>query len=115
MTQALPTDLANVSHPAGVMYVAEWDEDVSDSRRYFRGSTRVVDRADDPYGDDIGVEIYRRQGAAGDITRHIMVMEGSAEYIDLNSSAHARQFAQALLAAADEWDQMSAHDQVVVR
>ncbi len=43
MTATARTDLANVPHPAGANYVAEWDNDVSEPRRYFRGSTRVVE------------------------------------------------------------------------
>lgn len=37
--------LANVPHPAGATYVAEWDDD--GSRYYYCGTRRVVDRADD--------------------------------------------------------------------
>jgi hypothetical protein len=42
---------------------------------------------------------------------HIMVMEGNYERMELSSSDHAREFARALLAAADEWDQMATYDQ----
>ena len=66
---------------------------------YFRGTTRVVERPDDPYGDDT-VEIYGTQGPAGDVTRHLMIMEGRSERIELNSAEHAMEFARILAAAA---------------
>jgi hypothetical protein len=68
------------------------------SNAHFRGSTRVVGRADDPHGADISVEVYGSQGAAGDVTRLIAIDEDDHERFHLTSSAHAR----ALLEAADE-------------
>jgi hypothetical protein len=56
------TDLANVPHPAGAVHVAEWDGLEFDApRRYFRGSSRVVEREGD-IDKDITVEIYGSQG-----------------------------------------------------
>jgi hypothetical protein len=57
------------------------------------------------------VEIYGSQGTARDVSRLIAIDAGEHERIHLSSSAHAGEFARALLAAADEFDQMAAHDQ----
>jgi hypothetical protein len=106
------TDLADVPHPAGAVHVAEWDGLEFDApRRYFRGSSRVVER-DGDIDEDITVEMYGSQGTDGDVTRHIMVCEGNRESLELSSSDHARQFGRALLAAADEWDQMATYDEL---
>jgi hypothetical protein len=69
---------------------------------------RGIDRSDDPHNDDIEIEIDGTQGAAGDVTRHIMVSDGGYERIELHSAAHARQLGLALIAAADEVEQMAA-------
>ena len=53
------------------------------------------------------------QGMAGDVTRHLMITEGNREAIELSSSDHARQFGRALIAAADEWEQMAAYDTLI--
>ena len=86
--------------------MCEWNDD---ARRYFTGSSWFVDR-DAPIDHDITVEIYGSQGTAGDVTRHIMVTEGNYERMELSSSDHAREFGRALIAAADEWDQMATYD-----
>jgi hypothetical protein len=39
-----------------------------------------------------------------------MVTEGNYERMELSSSDHAREFGRALIAAADEWDQMATYD-----
>lgn len=83
------------------IYFAEWDAGVSDPSRYYRGSTRVIDRVEDPHGDDIRVEIYSSQSVAGDVTRLIAFDEGNYERTHLTIAAHAREFGQALIAAAD--------------
>ena len=58
---SITTDhLADVPHPARAIYFAEWDAGVSDPSRYYRGSTRVIDRVEDPHGDDIRVETTAR-------------------------------------------------------
>jgi hypothetical protein len=106
MTTTNTTDLVNVPHPASATRVCEWNDD---ARRYFTGSSWFVDR-DGPIDHDITVEIYGSQGTAGDVTRHIMVTEGNYERMELSSSDHAREFGRALIAAADEWDQMATYD-----
>ena len=83
------------------IYFAEWDAGVSDPSRYYRGSTRAIDRVEDPHGDDIRVEIYSSQSVAGDVTRLIAFDEGNYERTHLTIAAHAREFGQALIAAAD--------------
>jgi len=82
------------------IYLAEWDAGVSDPSRY-RGSTRVIDRVEDPHGDDIRVEICSSKSVAGDVTRLIAFDEGNYERTHLTIAAHAREFGQALIAAAD--------------
>ena len=42
-----------------------------------------------------------------------MITEGNREAIELSSSDHARQFGRALIAAADEWEQMAAYDTLI--
>ena len=41
-----------------------------------------------------------------------MITEGDYERIELSRSDHARQFGLALIAAADEWDQMANYDSI---
>jgi hypothetical protein len=41
-----------------------------------------------------------------------MVIDGNRESLELSSSAHARQLGRALIAAADEWDQMAGYDRI---
>ena len=78
---------------------------IEDARRYFRGSARVVERDD----NDVIVQIDGTQGADGDVTRHIMVIEGTYERLEL-SGGHARQLGRALIAAGDEVEQMANYD-----
>jgi hypothetical protein len=99
------SDLANVPHPGGAVYVADWDND-AEPRRYFRGTSWFVDR-DGPIDHDITVEIYGSQGTSGDVSRHIMLTDGEYERMELSSSDHARQFGLALLDAADEMDRLT--------
>jgi hypothetical protein len=78
-------------------------------RRYFDGTKRVIER--DGLDKDISVKIYGTQGTAGDVTRHVIVIDDDREALTLTSSDHARQFGRALLAAADKWEQMASYDQ----
>jgi hypothetical protein len=109
--------IGDVAPPAGVEELFEWREarfGVDSACRYFLGSKRVVGR-DGPYDEDIRVQIDgTQQGADGDVTRHIMVIEGDHERLEL-SSDHARQLGRALIAAADEVEELAVDDQVVVR
>jgi len=66
------TNLANVPRLAGATDVSDWDEGAPDPRRCFRGSNRLIDLADDPYNEDITVQID--------------VFEGDNESIELTSS-----------------------------
>ena len=84
---------------------------LGDARRYFDGTKRVIERDG---LDDISVEIYGTQGTARDVTRHIIVIDDDREALTLTSSDHARQFGRALLAAADEWEQMAGYDRIEV-
>jgi hypothetical protein len=108
MTSTISTDhLANVPHPAGATSVTDWDDGVP-TERYFRASKSIVDRADDPNLDgDIAVEIWGVQTADGEVRRHVDVLEGRYERLTMSSAGHARAFGEALIAAADEMEQMS--------
>jgi hypothetical protein len=101
--------------PAGAVHVAEWDDmhSIDDGRRYFRGTSRVIER-DGDIDADITVEIYGTQGGAGDVIRRIMVSEDNRDTLELSSSDHARQLGRALIAAADEAEQMNGYDEIVV-
>ncbi len=109
--------IGDVAPPAGAAELFEWSEarfGVDNAHRYFLGSKRVVER-DGPYDEDIRVQIDGfQQGEDGDVTRHIMVMEGDYERLEL-SSDHARQLGRALIAAADEVEKLAVDDQAVVR
>jgi hypothetical protein len=101
------TDLANVPHPAGATHVADWYDrqfGIDHVSRYFSDSSRVVER--DGQDRDAIVQIDRTQGADGDVTRRIMVFDGNTEARELSGN-HARQLGSALIAAADEVDQMA--------
>jgi hypothetical protein len=114
MTSITTDNLANVPHPAGATHVDDWYDmqlGIENARRFFCGSSWFVDR-DGPIDHDITVQIDGSQGTAGDVTRHIMVCEGNRESLELSSSDHARQFGRALIAAADEWDQMAGYDEL---
>ena len=78
--------------------------------RYFSGTKRVIDRTDDEYNDDIEVEVWGTQTPQGEDSRHVNVTEGGYERVTLSSAPHARQFGEALIAAADELDQMAGSD-----
>jgi hypothetical protein len=107
--------LAKVPHPAGATHVDDWYDlkfGIDNARRFFTGSWRVVER-EGPIDHDITVQIDGTQGTAGDVTRHLMITEGNREAIELSSSDHARQFGRALIAAADEWEQMAAYDTLI--
>ena len=91
------------------MYVGEWNG----GERYWRGTQRVVDRVDDEYNDDVVVEVWGVQTPDGEVRLHVDVAEGGYERRTFSSSAHVRQFGEALIAAADEIDQMDSRDQDV--
>jgi hypothetical protein len=104
------TDLANVPHPAGATHVADWYDmqfGIDHVSRYFTGSSRVVERNDQ--ARDVIVQIDGTQGADGDATRRILIFDGNTEVLQL-SGDHARQLARALIAAADEIEQMANDD-----
>jgi hypothetical protein len=116
MTTPTTTDpYPNVPHPAGAARVCEWDDlqaGLEHASRYFAGSSWVIER--DGLDKDISVEIYGTQGTAGDVTRHIIVIDDDREALNVSTSDHARQFGRALIAAADEVEQMNGYDQIEV-
>jgi hypothetical protein len=109
-TPTATTDFANIPHPAGATHVAEWNPADPTAGRYFSGTKRVIDRTDDEYNDDIEVEIYGEQTPQGEVSRQVDVTEGGYERVTLSSAAHARAFGEALIAAADEIEQMAESD-----
>jgi hypothetical protein len=108
--------IGDVAPPAGVEELFEWSEarfGVDNACRYFLGSKRVIERGG-RIDEDIRVQIDgTQQGADGDVTRHIMVIEGDHERLEL-SSDHARQLGRALIAAADEVEKLAGYDQAQV-
>ena len=84
-----------------------------DPRRYFRATTRVVDRDDDQYNGDLVVEIWGTQSQEGQVYRCVDVL-GEERRTDMtfSSAAHVRAFGEALIAAADEIDKMASRDSV---
>jgi len=109
--------IPDVAPPDGALRVFDWDDarfGVEEATRYFEGSKRFIDRADDPHNDDLTVEIWGTQTPEGQVSRHVNVTEGGYERVTLSSAAHVRQFGEALIAAADEWDQMAGHDRIKI-
>ena len=100
------TDLANIPCPAGATYVAEWDDPRypdPTAPRYFRGTQWLIDRTDDPYNPDLVVEIWGTQSRERAVERHVDVLDKRRyEQLTFSSAGHARQFGEALIAAADE-------------
>ena len=93
--------------------MSEWDNPADPtSGRYFRGTQRVVDRSDDEYNADVVVEIWGAQTPDGTVRRHVDVAEGGYERLTFSSVAHVRAFGKALIAAADEVDEMASLDPV---
>jgi hypothetical protein len=73
-----------VPHPAGATHFADWYDmqfGIDHVRRYFSGSSRVVERDDNDH--DISGQIDRTHGPEdGDVTRHIMVIDGNTEALE---------------------------------
>ena len=71
--------------------VADWYDmqfGIDHVRRYFSGSSRVVQRDDNDH--DISVQIDGTQGPKdGDVTRHIMVIDVNTEALELGSAPPA--------------------------
>jgi hypothetical protein len=116
MTTTTTNDsLANVPHPAGAVKVCDWDDlqaGTEHATRYFRGSSRLIER-DGDIDKDITVEIYGTQSVAGDVVRRIMAIVDDRDAVDLRSS-DARQLGRALIALADEAEQMNGYDKIEV-
>ena len=102
MSNITPT--TNIPAPAGAVEVGEWCLDDGKARQ-FRGTKRdLVDIV-----GDLHVDIVGDQHVDGTIDRYIAV-SGDVSV----DAAAARVVARALIAAADEVEQMSGYDKVVV-
>jgi hypothetical protein len=119
MTTTISTeDLANVPHPSGATFVDEWDNLPPDANRYWYGTSRRVVLGKGlgarlSYRRDVQVRIAGSQHTDGQVVRYVEVEDvdpdsGRATTDDPITSAEARAWAEALLAAADEIDQMTA-------
>jgi hypothetical protein len=104
-----------VAPPNGAAYLGDWDGarfGADAAHRYFDGSKRVIDRTDDPYNKDPVVEVWGVQTPDGDVRRHVEVMDDErCTELTFSSSVHVRALGEALIAAADEIEQMNGYDQ----
>ena len=98
---------SHVPLPAGAVKVHEWDDrnEQVGAFRYFTGTSRVVDR--DDRDDDIDVLIEGTQYPDGSVDRLIGIHSLDDGPLTIGQ---ARQLARALIAAADETEQMSGYD-----
>ena len=114
MTTTTPDNLVNIPVPAGATHVCEWDNPRypdPTAPRYFSGTQRFIDRSDDQYNGNIVVEIWGTQSREGDVKRFVDVLgEERRQDMTFSTSAHVRAFGEALIAAADEIDQMASRD-----
>jgi hypothetical protein len=101
--------LANVPLPAGAVRVDDWyDTGTAEPGRYFVGSSWVVERNNHHNRDtDIMILVDGTQYCDGRVERIISVDDD-----DLTIS-QARELAAALVAAADEAEQMASYDSLV--
>jgi hypothetical protein len=108
-----PHNLVNVPLPAGSVRVYEWDDvDTGAPSRYFVGDQWVVER--DESDRDITIRVDGTQRSDGRASRQILVLDGNTEaLIDPLTRTQARELARALIAAADEVEQMNAYDPLV--
>jgi hypothetical protein len=101
-------------HPAGATRVDRWEFEPDGTNptahRYFQGTSRVVDRDN---ASTVKVLISGLQHANGHTDREIVVTDGRYEVAVL-TPAVARELGQALIASADEVEQMNSHDQIAV-
>jgi hypothetical protein len=96
--------LANIPTPAGAGHVGEWiDLDTPTPFRFFEGSRRLVERPDRGNADVWIIGVQHADGAARDIDV-VLRMPYHDESLTV---VQARQLAAALLAAADEADEMN--------
>jgi hypothetical protein len=101
-----PQTFANVPLRAGAVEVVDWCDDA----RYFKGSSWVVERND--RRRDIHVYIDGLQRLDGRVERYLYVSAVDAD--EPLTVDEALRFAEVLVAAAAEVNQMSQYDQVVV-
>jgi hypothetical protein len=105
--------LADVPLPAGATQVYDWDDTSTDTpSRYWRGSSWLIDANDLRGAEDIEVFIDGVQHADGRVERFVHVHQTHSD--DIITIEQVRQLAQALLAAADEAEQMNSYDRIEV-
>ena len=115
MTTTIPDHIVNMPSPAGATEVCSWDDPslINDptARRYFQGTQRFIDRSDDEYNLDLVVELWGTQSHQGDVYRCPDALdvreERRGQVLRFSTVARLRAFGEAVIAAADEWEQMA--------
>jgi hypothetical protein len=101
--------LHDLPDPAGAVLVdPDWIDSGTDFYRAFHGTSRVIERPND--STDVRVGIGGLQYAGGGVERWINVAPSAWGL----TPAQARGTARALIAAADEAEQMNARDGIEV-
>jgi hypothetical protein len=114
-TTVTAEDLANVPHPGGATYVGDWDSDPNPhASRYWQGASRTVSLGQMSRRRDVQVTIAGTQHADGHSERYLEVEEVHPDLGVITDEpitpAEARAWAVALIAAADDADQMASRD-----
>src|SRR5262245_29578328 len=103
MTTTHPTIHPDIPIPAGAVHVyGRYDTDTPTPARYFRGSSWLIER--DNRATHIRLQVDGTQHQDGTVTRSVVLDD------DDLTPQQARQLARALIAAADEVEQMSEYD-----
>jgi hypothetical protein len=110
---AMTTTTPSVLMPAGAIKVYDWDDTESPHPiRVFDGTTRFIECNGRYEKEDVMVRLQGIQHADGRVERQIAVSPLHEDHP--LTIEQARQFARALIAAADEIDQMSEYDKLTV-
>jgi hypothetical protein len=105
-TTTHPDVYGTVPWPTGAVKVRDWhDVGTSAAGRAFDGLSWVIE-GDGWHKDDIRVRIQGIQSPTGDV-RERVISAGEVHPDTPITAAQARQLAQALIAAADEYDRVS--------
>jgi len=104
MNATATTKLANVPHPAGATDVSEWDTAYETPGRYFTGKKWPLSRR------EAEVLICGFQRVDGRDERFVNLMDRGTELLTELTADEAREIGLALIAAADEVDQVNSFD-----